>query len=234
MLTQKKGHIKGLNINLNNNLTRTTMLVIFIVSIILFTRYFVNVGPSELLGSIGAGNGDGPVGKFQGMIALEKPADRELDEAKAQEKELVKKEFSHGTTYDGEWKDSAPHGTGLLQTAGGEKKFGEFRRGALSGKGVILFSETNVFLGKFKEGNLAGSGLLYSGNEHFAVHYDDGNVREIKRINRVSGNFLPKFFGEEWTLYFRTYLEWSEMIEKTGDTLEPEEAPEELDELKYL
>ena len=81
-------------------------------------------------------------------------------------------EFSHGSIYQGDWKDNKKHGKGKFISNNGTKTLvyeGEWEHGNIHGKGKMKYHNNSVYEGEWKHGKIHGKGKYT---------YADGDVYE--------------------------------------------------------
>lgn len=96
-------------------------------------------------------------------------------------------EKSEGIKYEGEFKDSLPHGSGKFvyppETPGNSEKYvsrpvgtyeGRVERGLAQGKGTFTFLDGSKYIGDFKDNKMEGKGRMTNAN---GVIYDGGFER---------------------------------------------------------
>jgi hypothetical protein len=66
--------------------------------------------------------------------------------------------FSNGETYQGEVRDSKPHGRGILRGVDGQSYEGEFSQGRPHGKGIWKYADGSVYDGQWASGQPHGRG----------------------------------------------------------------------------
>ena len=68
--------------------------------------------------------------------------------------------FVNGDIYEGEMKNSVPHGKGKFQFHSGEIYNGDFDMGEMTGTGVLIFSDKTIYKGEIKNGIFNGKGQM--------------------------------------------------------------------------
>ena len=66
----------------------------------------------------------------------------------------------HGSTYEGEWKNDAFHGTGVLVDTAGNQYEGEFQQGRKHGSGTQTYADGSKYSGEWRDGVRHGTGHL--------------------------------------------------------------------------
>ena len=66
----------------------------------------------------------------------------------------------HGSTYEGEWKNDAFHGTGVLVDTAGNQYEGEFQQGRKHGSGTQTYADGSKYSGEWRDGARHGTGHL--------------------------------------------------------------------------
>ena len=66
----------------------------------------------------------------------------------------------HGSTYEGEWKNDAFHGTGFLVDTVGNQYEGEFHQGRKHGSGTQTYADGSKYSGEWRDGARHGTGHL--------------------------------------------------------------------------
>lgn len=115
----------------------------------------------------------------------------------------VKKPFSIGDKYVGEWQDGKYHGQGTFTRAYGAKWEGEWKEGKLNGQGTFTGREGEQYIGGFKDGEEHGNGTQISLN---GKRYD-GQWKEGRLHGRVKITW-PN--GDQWI------GEWDRGYQKKG------------------
>ena len=77
-----------------------------------------------------------------------------------------KVKFKNGDVYDGEWKNKAPNGIGLMMYANGEIYSGAWENGIRSGLGAMSFSNGNEYSGEWKDDLFHGEGKMTYANKN--------------------------------------------------------------------
>ena len=103
-----------------------------------------------------------------------------------------KVKFKNGDVYDGEWKNKAPNGIGLMMYANGEIYSGAWENGIRTGLGAMSFANGDEYSGEWKDDLFNGEGKMtyanknvYEGNWEAGkqsgkgvMSYADGSVYE--------------------------------------------------------
>lgn len=78
-----------------------------------------------------------------------------------------KVKFKNGDAYDGEWKNKAPNGMGVMIYANGEIYSGYWVNGIREGIGTMIFQNGDEYLGNWKEDKFSGDGKMTYANKDF-------------------------------------------------------------------
>jgi len=90
-------------------------------------------------------------------------------------------------SYEGQERDGAPHGTGVLVTKGGDVYSGEFSNGRPHGPMTVETVEGDRFTGRFKAGKMHGRGTLKTADgDVFKGIWDEGTQVRLKRVKDES------------------------------------------------
>ena len=103
-----------------------------------------------------------------------------------------KVKFKNGDVYDGEWKNKAPNGIGLMIYANGEIYSGAWENGIRTGQGAMSFANGDEYSGEWKDDLFHGDGkMTYANNDIYeggweagmqsgqgVMNYADGSVYE--------------------------------------------------------
>ena len=77
-----------------------------------------------------------------------------------------KHKYPNGDVYDGEWKNKAPNGIGLMLYANGEIYSGSWENGLRSGSGAMSFANGDEYSGDWKEDVFWGEGKMTYANKN--------------------------------------------------------------------
>ena len=77
-----------------------------------------------------------------------------------------KVKFKNGDVYDGEWKNKAPNGIGLMIYANGEIYSGAWENGIRTGLGAMSFANGDEYSGEWKEDLFNGEGKMTYANKY--------------------------------------------------------------------
>lgn len=78
-----------------------------------------------------------------------------------------KVKFKNGDVYDGEWKNKAPNGMGVMIYANGEIYSGYWVNGIKNGMGTMSFLSGDEYLGDWKDDKFHGEGKMTYANKDF-------------------------------------------------------------------
>ncbi|MCR5518855.1 MAG: hypothetical protein K6F21_00855 [Bacteroidales bacterium] len=78
-----------------------------------------------------------------------------------------KVKFKNGDVYDGEWKNKAPNGMGVMIYANGEIYSGYWVNGIKNGMGTMVFLNKDEYLGDWKDDKFHGEGKMTYANKDF-------------------------------------------------------------------
>ncbi|KAK9807949.1 hypothetical protein WJX73_006589 [Symbiochloris irregularis] len=81
----------------------------------------------------------------------------------------------NGTSYEGQWRNSTPHGFGVARRPGHAIFLGSFRSGLLHGPSMITYAEGHSYAGETQQGLRHGHGLLQMADgSHYAGSFLQG------------------------------------------------------------
>ena len=111
--------------------------------------------------------------------------------------------FKNGDIYEGEMKNSVPHGKGKITFFNKESYTGDFIMGEMTGKGTYIFSDKTMYTGGIKNGLFNGigkmkwiNGIEYNGNFVDSTLCGKGKISNIQG-EEYEGNFdKNEFYGE--------------------------------------
>ena len=116
--------------------------------------------------------------------------------------------FPNGDIYEGEMKNSLPHGRGKLMYKNGESYKGDFKKGEISGRGTFLFEDKTEYSGEIVNGNFNGKGKMkwengteYVGNFVDSTLCGNGTITNIQREKYI-GDFDKNEFNGQGKYYF--------------------------------
>ncbi|MBW8638028.1 peptidoglycan-binding protein [Hoeflea sp. WL0058] len=90
-------------------------------------------------------------------------------------------------SYEGEERDGAPHGTGVLVTRSGDVYSGEFLNGRPHGPMTVESVDGDRFIGRFKAGKMHGRGTLETADgDVFKGIWDEGTQVTLNRVKDES------------------------------------------------
>ena len=91
--------------------------------------------------------------------------------------------FADGTKYTGHWKNSKPHGRGMMECSNCDIYAGNFSNGKAEGAGVFRFANGDIYEGNFMHGARDGTGVCRWASGHI---YDGGWKNDMKEGRGVS------------------------------------------------
>ena len=116
--------------------------------------------------------------------------------------------FPNGNLYEGEIKNSVPHGKGQIKFDNGDIYNGDFDMGKMSGEGTFCFSDKTIYKGEIKNGLFNGQGTMkwgagveYHGNFVDSTLSGNGRISNIQG-EEYEGNFEKNEFNGEGTYSF--------------------------------
>jgi hypothetical protein len=83
--------------------------------------------------------------------------------------------YSHGTQYDGQWKNGRLNGQGILTYPDGSQYAGQWKDNQRHGKGTYIYSNGSKYTGQFKENRRNGKGTyIHSDGSKYVGQFEDG------------------------------------------------------------
>ena len=73
--------------------------------------------------------------------------------------------FPNGDIYEGDIKNSLPHGVGTMEMINGERYKGDFIEGNMTGRGTYIFQDKSYYCGEIENGIFKGEGSMKWNNE---------------------------------------------------------------------
>lgn len=87
----------------------------------------------------------------------------------------MKRNYTDGTTYEGEYKDGEWHGHGTWTHPDGRKYEGEFKDGQPNGQGIWTHTDGRKYEGEYKDGKRHGQGIwTHTDGSKYEGEYKDG------------------------------------------------------------
>ena len=123
--------------------------------------------------------------------------------------------FSNGDIYEGEIKNSFPHGKGKMIYSNNEKYEGEFQNGEMTGKGKFIFSDKTEYDGQLENGLFNGRGKMkwdngteYEGNFDNSTLSGDGIIKNVQG-EQYKGRFDKNEFNGEGIYFYENGDEYN-------------------------
>ena len=116
--------------------------------------------------------------------------------------------FPNGNKYEGEIKNSVPHGKGQIKFDNGDIYNGDFDMGKMDGEGTFLFSDKSLYKGEIKNGLFNGKGTMkWSTGVEYNGYFVDSSLSGNGQIFNIQGeeykgNFDKNEFNGEGTYSF--------------------------------
>jgi hypothetical protein len=83
--------------------------------------------------------------------------------------------YSHGTEYDGQWKNSRLNGQGILTYPDGSKYVGQWKNNQRHGKGVYIYADNSKYVGLFEDSRRNGQGTyIHPDGSKYVGLFKDG------------------------------------------------------------
>ena len=104
--------------------------------------------------------------------------------------------FPNGDIYEGDIKNSVPHGNGMIIFKNEEIYKGDFENGEMTGKGTFIYSDKSYYSGKIKNGVFEGKG---------SIKWNNGTEYHGNFVNSVlsgKGKMYNNNTGEKYVGYF--------------------------------
>ena len=104
--------------------------------------------------------------------------------------------FPNGNIYEGDIRNSVPHGNGMIIFTNQEIYKGDFENGEMTGKGTFIYSDKSYYSGKIKNGVFEGKG---------SIKWNNGTEYHGNFVNSVlsgKGKMYNNNTGEKYVGYF--------------------------------
>ena len=83
--------------------------------------------------------------------------------------------YSHGTEYEGQWKNGQLNGQGILTYPDGSKYVGQWKDNQRHGKGAYLYSDGSKYVGQFENNRRSGKGTYtHPDGSKYVGEFKDG------------------------------------------------------------
>lgn len=118
--------------------------------------------------------------------------------------------FPNGDIYEGDIKNSLPHGVGTMEMISGERYKGDFVNGNMTGRGTYIFQDKSYYCGEIENGIFNGEGSMKWNNEieyhgNFVNSSLSGKGKMYNNImgDKYIGNFNNNEFNGIGTYYYQ-------------------------------
>ena len=129
--------------------------------------------------------------------------------------------YSHGTKYEGQWKNGQLNGQGILTYPDGSKYVGQWKANQRHGKGAYIYSDGSKYVGQFEDNRRHGKGTyIHPDGSKYVGRFKDG-YRNGKGTYTFSDG--SKYVGQWKNNYYLEAL-------KSGESYKP--SPKKIAEKK--